>query len=93
MNCDCPGHRARTIAHAEGHPSGDKELLIHAVTQAGVLAGGAAVELVVCASMRIAGTRIAMHTTAMSLGSIYDSLRWLRNQLQVRRGESLLLFC
>jgi hypothetical protein len=47
VNCEDQEHRAGTAAHAETQPSGERELLIHAVTQAGVLAGGAALE--VCA--------------------------------------------
>jgi len=56
-------HR-HTRSVIDTHPSGERELLIQAVTQAGVLAGGAAVD--VCASTLIATARIKINTVVMT---------------------------
>jgi len=58
---------------AETHPLGDRELLIHAVTQAGVLVGAAALELELCALTLM--VRIVIYTAAMdfTLVSMVDS--------------------
>ena len=43
--CEDRGHRTANVAHAEAHPLGESELLIHAVTQAGVLPGEMALDV------------------------------------------------
>ena len=48
-NCDNIGDGAIIATYADVHPLGDKELLIQAVTQAGVLIGGGAVAVTVVA--------------------------------------------
>lgn len=61
---------------------GDREVLIQAVTQAGVLADGAAVVIEVWASIPTA--RIAMYAMAMSFtsvnmddsGSLWPKIKW-----------------
>jgi hypothetical protein len=57
------GDGTGTSAHTETHPSDERAPLIHAVTQAGVLADGAAVEVDVCAETLAA--RSAIYTVAM----------------------------
>jgi hypothetical protein len=73
-----------TSAHTEMHPSDERAPLIHAVTQAGVLADGAAVEVEVCAETLAARSAIYTVTIIFLFASIVDSWRGVWGKITER---------
>ena len=72
-------YRAESATHAETHPCGESELLIHAVTQGGVLPGGAAlVVLELCPLTLTARAMIyAMIAMSFKLATMVDKWLWM----------------
>ena len=70
------GYRAGSATHAETHPCGESALLIHAVTQGGVLAGGAALVVLELCPLTLTARAMIYAMIAMSFKFVSMANNW-----------------